>query len=242
MRYGFIYETTNNINGMKYIGKCIYGRINNWETYLGSGTYLKKAIEKYGKENFTREIICEADSDEELNSLEEHYILERNAVDDPRYYNLKLTAIGGDTFTDNPNKERTRMLKSINATGKRNSQYNKPKSDKMIEAVRKANSKEVVVEGKLYPSMTQASRELGIGVTTIAYRLDSEAFPTYIRIHPKGNQASLTNKPVRVSIEGTEYESMAEASRQLGCSKAMIRGRIALDDFPDWFTIEMPND
>ena len=76
--YGFVYETINNINGMKYIGKCIYGRINNWQSYLGSGTYLKRAISKYGKENFKKKILQDAFSDEELNSLEEKYIIEKN--------------------------------------------------------------------------------------------------------------------------------------------------------------------
>ncbi|WP_425411978.1 hypothetical protein [Lysinibacillus contaminans] len=69
--YGFIYETINKINGKKYIGKCIYDRINNWENYLGSGVYLKRAIKKYGKENFEKKIICIAYSDDELNQLEE---------------------------------------------------------------------------------------------------------------------------------------------------------------------------
>ena len=53
--YGFIYITTNNVNGKKYIGqKKYYG---NHEVYIGSGVELKNAINKYGKENFTREII-----------------------------------------------------------------------------------------------------------------------------------------------------------------------------------------
>ena len=45
--YGFIYGTTNNINGMKYIGQKIYDKHGNWKIYLGSGIYLKRAILKY---------------------------------------------------------------------------------------------------------------------------------------------------------------------------------------------------
>jgi hypothetical protein len=43
-----IYKTTNIINGKYYVGKDI----NNSESYLGSGVLLKRAIKKYGKENF----------------------------------------------------------------------------------------------------------------------------------------------------------------------------------------------
>lgn len=97
-KYGFVYETTNKVNGMKYIGKCIYSRKNNWETYLGSGVYLKRAIKKYGKSNFERIILAEADSEEELNELEEYYIKKYNAVESPNYYNVKYTSIGARRY------------------------------------------------------------------------------------------------------------------------------------------------
>lgn len=72
--YGFIYETTNNINGMKYIGQKIYDKHGNWKIYLGSGIYLKRAILKYGKENFSRKILEECDSKEDLDNREIYWI------------------------------------------------------------------------------------------------------------------------------------------------------------------------
>ena len=53
--YGYIYETTNLINGKKYIGKHKSNKFDTW--YLGSGIVLKKAIKKYGRENFQTIII-----------------------------------------------------------------------------------------------------------------------------------------------------------------------------------------
>ena len=53
MQY-YIYMTTNNINGMKYIGKH-HGEVD--DLYLGSGKKLKEDIDKYGKDNFTKSIL-----------------------------------------------------------------------------------------------------------------------------------------------------------------------------------------
>ena len=48
--YGFIYITTNHINGKKYIGQRKYDKQGKWKEYLGSGVVLSKAIKKYGIE------------------------------------------------------------------------------------------------------------------------------------------------------------------------------------------------
>lgn len=86
-KYGFIYITTNLINGKKYIGQKKIDNNSRWKSYLGSGVHLKNAILKYGKENFKREIIDYADTMEELDELEVYYIDKYNAVDSEEYYN-----------------------------------------------------------------------------------------------------------------------------------------------------------
>ena len=91
--YGFIYVTHNQINGKKYIGKKNYDAAGSWKRYLGSGTYLSRAIEKYGKENFYREIIDTAKTPDELSRKEKYWISYYNAVESDDYYNI---ASGGD--------------------------------------------------------------------------------------------------------------------------------------------------
>lgn len=92
-QYMFVYLTTNLINGKKYIGKHMTNNID--DGYLGSGCLLKKAIEKYGRENFKREIICFAENEDDLNQKEIESIREYNAKDDPNYYNLLPGGKGG---------------------------------------------------------------------------------------------------------------------------------------------------
>ena len=230
--YGFIYQTTNKINGMKYIGKCIYGRINNWQTYLGSGVYLKRAIVKYGKENFQKEILADAFSDEELNLMEETFIKEMNAVEDDSFYNLKYTSMGGDVFTNNPRKEEIRKMRRDQMTGEGNHQFGKQKTKKMIDSVKKANSREIEIDGISYKSSTEASKALGLPNSTICYRLNEDGFPTYKRFHEKREKN--TNKCFPIEIEGIRYENMVEASVALGVNISTLKSKIARGEIKNY--------
>lgn len=67
---GFIYKTTNFINGKIYIGQ----HISNNKYYLGSGVMLSRAIEKYGRQNFKKEILKHCFSQEQLDVWEKYFI------------------------------------------------------------------------------------------------------------------------------------------------------------------------
>lgn len=82
---GYIYETTNLINGKKYIGKHISNKFD--DNYYGSGIGLKRALNKYGKENFKIKILEEVEDLALLSKLETDYIIKFNAVKDNNYYN-----------------------------------------------------------------------------------------------------------------------------------------------------------
>ena len=95
--YGYIYETTNLINGKKYIGQH---RSEFFDThYIGSGIILLEAVKKYGKENFEVKLIRECANDDELNAAEVELIQEINAVASENYYNI---AHGGEGHTCDP--------------------------------------------------------------------------------------------------------------------------------------------
>jgi hypothetical protein len=92
--YGFIYITINYINGKRYIGQKMFDTRSRWKSYLGSGYYLNKAMKKYEKSNFKREIVAIANSSEELDELEYSWVESLNAVDSEDYYN----AIDGGNY------------------------------------------------------------------------------------------------------------------------------------------------
>lgn len=80
-----IYETTNLVNGKKYIGQDT----KNNPDYLGSGRLIRRAIKKYGKENFKKVILECCETIEELNEREKYWTDKVNAVNNPIYYNLR---------------------------------------------------------------------------------------------------------------------------------------------------------
>src|ERR1700742_1816752 len=88
---GFIYVTTNTVNGKKYIGKCE----SNKKSYLGSGSLLKKAIKKYGRQNFIRDILAYGISREDLDDLEKYYIDYYGCQNSDLFYNIKEGGQGG---------------------------------------------------------------------------------------------------------------------------------------------------
>lgn len=95
--YGFIYITTNHINGKQYIGQRKYDKKEKWKNYLGSGIILTRAIEKYGKENFSKKIIEECETKEQLNQKEKYWISYYNAVESDNFYNIASGGDGGRT-------------------------------------------------------------------------------------------------------------------------------------------------
>lgn len=96
-----IYKTLNTVNGKYYIGMDT----NNNPNYLGSGTLLKKAIEKYGKDSFKKIVLEQCDSIEQLKEQEKYWINTYNACSDRESYNISTGGTGGDNFTHNPDKE-----------------------------------------------------------------------------------------------------------------------------------------
>lgn len=92
--YGFIYITTNMVNGKRYLGQKRFEYGTDWHSYLGSGQALRSAIDLYGKENFSRNIVCFCYSEDELNQAEYDLSIFLDVVKSLDWYNMILGGKG----------------------------------------------------------------------------------------------------------------------------------------------------
>lgn len=88
----YTYKITNLKNGKIYVGVHKTPDLN--DDYMGSGKFLKRAINKHGIENFKKEILMFHESEYEMFEIEE-LIVDQHFVDRKDTYNLKLGGNGG---------------------------------------------------------------------------------------------------------------------------------------------------
>lgn len=109
--YGFIYITTNLVNGKRYLGQKTFDD-GSWKRYLGSGKAFRAALNLYKKENFRRDIIYICYSKKELNDVEYKLSVFLNVVEDPDWYNLVYG--GGSTTGWHHSEEAKRKVGEAN--------------------------------------------------------------------------------------------------------------------------------
>ena len=106
----YIYEITNLINGKTYIGQHKYFFLS--DDYMGSGVLLHKAYDKYGIENFHKEILfAQIETKEEIDELEKLCIAIAREAGKAEY---NLSAGGKGSSGVHPSEETKRKLSEVN--------------------------------------------------------------------------------------------------------------------------------
>lgn len=104
--HGIIYKHTNKINGKCYIGQTIqldnlerrWRREDSTHHSYKSCVAFKRALDKYGWDNFDTEVLVTAFDQDSLNSFEEYFINYYNSIA-PHGYNAVMIVNGSVKFT-----------------------------------------------------------------------------------------------------------------------------------------------
>lgn len=124
-----IYKITNLVNGKTYIGQHKYTKLN--DRYMGSGILIKKAIKKYGRENFKKEILYkDIQYKDTANSVEVFAIAKERALGKAEY-NIDNGGTGSSRFSD-----KTRKKMSNAQRGKKKGHLSEETKRKISEANR----------------------------------------------------------------------------------------------------------
>lgn len=141
--YGYIYLTTNLINGKKYIGQHQATEFD--KNYSGSGKLIKQAFKKYGRSNFKTELIESCNNQDELNKREKYWIGYYKADESNDFYNISnggASGFGGLVGDKNPAKRldvREKMSKNHHNVKKENNpNYGKQMTDEQKQKISQA--------------------------------------------------------------------------------------------------------
>lgn len=129
----YTYKIINNINNKYYYG--IHSTSNLNDGYMGSGVLITLAIEKYGVDNFTKEILEFFPTRNDA-LVRESELVTMKEVNDPMCYNLMPGGLSGaiKKYTEEQLKEHIReYMHKYNADNKeRRKKYNEINKEKIF--------------------------------------------------------------------------------------------------------------
>lgn len=135
MKFYLVYKTTHNPTGKFYIGRHSTNKID--DDYFGSGVKITRMLNKYGKEQFTKEIIKICETPNEMIELEVEEI--RKVFDNDLCLNLM---IGDPRFTGGIEfSEETKQKMSVS----KKKTHNTPEVRERLSEAQKRRSKEIKI-------------------------------------------------------------------------------------------------
>lgn len=218
--FGYIYITTNLINGKSYIGKKVSPVFV--PNYYGSGLYLMRALKKYGTENFDAQMLCTADNRTELEILEIDFISRLNCCFDDRYYNINSGGTGfGVGETNHMTKKEYKEKYSKMLSGSNNPMY-------------KSGERGIHPKGMLGKKHTiEARRKMGESQIGDKNPCQKGFWSEEGRTHPKGflggsHKNTTWKHAVRVKVHLLDnsihyFDNMSKASRELNIPRNVLQ-------------------
>jgi group I intron endonuclease len=227
-----IYKIMNKINGDCYYGSSINIE-KRWDRHiydLKRGSHhnliLQRAWDKYGKVNFSFELVEECDTNDLL-------ITEQKYLDSRPKYNIGLKSSGGDNISNNPN--RSDIVKNISESIKL--RYSKMTKEEIDLIHSRPGQKNPNWKGGVSKKYCSCGKEISPSNKTcrICYKTEGDKNPFFGKKHTQEvlNYLSEINKGIckhnnkhNIIIDNVEYESYQDASKKLKINFNTIRWRV----------------
>lgn len=225
-----VYLITNKINGKRYVGQTIQTLGRRWSkhchiTQANSGMPVVKAIQKYGKENFTKKVLSRCNSIEEMDHREAYYI---KLFSTRTPYGYNVLSGGGNSLHTEESKKKIADAQ----TGEKNHNFGKKASLK--------------TRAKMSASQTGKHKFSEEERKQISERVTGEKHPMFGKHHTDDSKGRISKSLMgrtyspesiqkmsksrdkyKVKIfcfeTGTEYESVTTASKVLGLDRCKIK-------------------
>lgn len=237
----FLYKITNILNGKFYIGMT-KNLDRRWVVHCSPSSKcpkLKSAIQKYGKENFKKEVLC-IGSKEYIADLEQKYITKTNNTE--LGYNID---VGGKYYKDNhklstdtntyiyvsgwwfPNKNFA--MKSLNL--KEGSFYKRLRDGTLgdLQHLRGpkigTGNKPVYVKRFWFPSLQKAADVLGMSSSNV-HRLSLRGEIDFDDLRTGSQKGEKSPGRVEVIVDHVLYPSIRTAAEETGIPRSTIKRRV----------------
>lgn len=161
-KYHYIYKITNKVNQKFYIGRRSTDKQPDHDLYFGSGgKHFKNAIKKYGKENFTKEIIELCPNFEVLCEREIYYIDYFESYREEIGYNKIRVSEGWGVGELNPSFGNSENNPMFGKKGKDNPNTGLKRTPEHIEIIRKTHTGKIVSKKTRKLQSIAASKKTG---------------------------------------------------------------------------------
>lgn len=241
--FHYVYRIDNLINGKFYIGVHSGEKNPAEDNYWGSGKNIKAAIEKYGKNNFSKLILDVFSSRKEADAKEKELVSE-DLLSDPTCYNIILGGAGNFWVKKSREFKKREPLSLETRLKISNAQLGKSKPKHSIEANK---AKSLRQAGK--PNLFMRSPE-GKKVKEKIADTAKKNYASGKRIHHyKGKHRSEEDKQkisnslkgnvpwnvgIPMSLEMRQIISLSNKDKHVKIEKELIKINHTYDSFKKW--------
>lgn len=214
---GYIYILTDTRNGKQYVGKHNGLKENYWS----SGLVPNRIANKHGKDMFTREILEDGITSEEyLNEREVFYIDRYDTFKNG--YNATSGGEGGNSWANQKTEEELKKISRIKSEKMKGRTF----SEETIQKMKRSHTGKKLTEEHKKNIGKATKRRGGFPHTEKTKKYLSE-LKKGVPNHKHSEYMTYNNpRSKKVVIDDVEYISKAEASRQLGITRAIVKSRI----------------